>query len=363
MTITKERLEALLAGVLRSGSSSLHLCSGSAPWIRLTGRVVATGDEVLSAGDLEELAAELLFAEQIAALGRGGEIDVVWNAATGERFRLCGSRHEEGHSFVFRHVPKRTPDLRECELPESLAGFAAIESGLIVVAGPPASGKSVTVAAVLERLLRERPAHVMTLDRRIEFHQTSSTAWIHQREIGTHVESIAAGVRDAFASGVDVLAVGSVESIEDLRAVLDATEGGLLVIAAYEASSVVGAIAELSRMAPVDDRLDVRERLATSLRVVVGQSLVRRRNGLGRVPLLEVLVSNDAVARAIRRGRPESLHRLMANGAGLGMQTADMALSDLLRRNLISEEEATQHARESVRSDASAGRSPALRRR
>lgn len=343
-SMKRERLEELLAGLVRSGGTSLHLSAGNGPWVRLAGRAVPTGDTPTEATSLATLAGELLFADQLARIERGEEIDVVWASNAGVRFRVSALNHADGLGLVFRRLPDSAPRLADYELPELLSAFTAMRRGLVLVTGPFGSGKSTTLAAMVARIDEERAVNIVTLERRIEFVHACQNAVIHQREVGTHVATVADGVREAFLIGADVVMVGEIVSADDLRAVLEAAEGGMLVLAGFEASSIVSAVSELPRLAPSMERANLQVRFADSLRAIIGQTLIRRRHGRGKVPLLEILVRNEPVARAIRRGRAELLPGLMAEGLGLGMQTAEQGLRRLMQRHVISEEEVQQHA-------------------
>lgn len=343
-SMSRERLEELLAGLVRSGGTSLHLSAGNQPWVRVAGRAVPTGDEPTAPTALATLAGELLFADHLARIERGEEIDVVWASNAGVRFRVGALNHADGLGLVFRRLPEKAPELRDSELPELLGAFTALRRGLVLVTGPFGSGKSTTLAALVARIVEERAVNLVSLERRIEFVHACKNAVIHQREVGTHVATVAEGVREAFLIGADVLMVGEIASSEDLLATLDAAESGMLVLAGFESTSIASAVAELPKLVPPPERTNFLVRLADALRAMIGQTLIRRRNGRGKVPLLEILVRNEPVARAIRRGRAELLEGLMAEGLGLGMQTAELGLRRLLQRHVIAEDEVAQHA-------------------
>lgn len=342
--LDRDRLEQMLAGLARSGGTSLHVSAGNRPWIRLGGSAVATDDPPVDGEELRSLAGELLFADQITRAERGEEVEVVWSSANAGRFRVSALSHADGLGLVFRLLPERAPSFEECELPEVLAAFTMMRSGLVLITGPFGSGKSTTMAGIVARIETERAVNVVTIERRIDLVHGSGRTLIHQREVGTHVESVASAVRDAFLQGADAIAVGEIGSAADLLAVIEAAESGLLVLATFEASGIAGAIADLPRLCPPGERASIRDRLAAVTSAVVGQTLIRRRHGRGRVPLLEILFQNERVERAIRRGKVELLERIMDEGAGVGMQTVDLGIRRLLQRHAISEDEALQHA-------------------
>jgi twitching motility protein PilT len=343
-SIDRGRLEELLSGLCRAGGMALHLRPGRPPWIRLEGKLVDVGGDPISVPDLDDLLREFLFADHRLRLDRGEEVEVLFASQGGDRFRTAVLPTEDGTHLVFRRVPDRPPTFAEAGLPEMLVTVADLGTGLCVMTGFHGSGKRSTLAAIVDRINAERPVHLVSIERHIEFVHRAQRALVHQRELGTHVASVAEGIRQAQEQGADVLAVGDLESAADLDAVLGAVERGMLVLCSFEASCVVGAVADLQRLVPADERPRLRHRLAAALRVIVAQTLVRRRHGRGRVPLLEILVRDEAVVRAIRRGRQDLLPELMMRGRGLGMQTVDMALRALLEQHQISADEAAWHA-------------------
>ena len=246
--------------------------------------------------------------------------------------------------MVFRRVPSQIPTFGDLELPELLGSFVGFRSGLILLTGFMGSGKSSTLASMVERINNERPVHIVCVENSIEFIHQSKVALIHQREVGTHIETVAEGVSHAYHQGAEVIAVNTLTDYEGFLSVLDAVERGSLVLCAFSASGVVAGTADLFRMFPAAERSRVRHRFAQALRVMMSQTLIKRRHGNSRVPLLEIMIRNKAVSRAIRHGTLEDLNDIMVRGRGLGMQTTDMALRSLLNRHLITAEEAAYHA-------------------
>lgn len=340
----RSHLEELLAGLVRSGGTTLHLITDQPPSLRIKGALVAAADTPMSGQVIGDLARDLLFADHRARLEQGEVVDVLYSSHAGLRFRTTVIPQLSGLSMVFRRVPDTVPSLRELELPELLSSLVGFRSGLVLTTGFFGSGKSTTLAAMVGRLNQERPVHVVTIEDPIEYIHQPAMALVHQRELGTHVATIEEGVAEATRLGAEVIAIGELRDWPGLRAAIHAAERGSLVLATFTASCVVGAIAELLRLVPGDERLRVRYRFVQVLRAIVSQTLIRKRHSQGRIPLLEILVKNENVAKAIRRGRLQLLPELMARGRGLGMQTNDMALRALLNRHLITTEEAAYHA-------------------
>ncbi len=338
-------LDDMLASLVRCGGTTLHLAPGQAPYMRVCGKLVTADDQApLDAETITELTREFLFGDQFARLDAGDEVGVLYACESGIRFRATIRRQTGGLGLVFRRVPDRIPTIAELELPSLLEGFCLLRRGLVLVTGFRGAGKSTTLSALVDQVNEERAVHLVAIEPQIEFVHQPKRSIVHQREVGTHVASVAAGVREASEQGAEVVAVGDLSDGDALHAVLDAVERGALVLAVCESSGVAGAMAELPRLVGREERSRVRHRLADALRAVIAQALIPRRHATGRVPLLEILVRSESAARAIRRGRPELLHDVMLHGRGVGMQTIDTALRCLLNRHRITVEEAAHHA-------------------
>lgn len=346
MSLDRPRLEELLSGSSRSGASSLHLHAGLQPWMRLKDAVVPLSDEEIpTAALLDSLARELLFADQREQVAAGHSVDLLYTSQEGERFRTTVTRGVAGLGIVFTAVPERSPAGDGLGLPGVLTELVGLRRrGLLLMTGFVGSGRRSTLATLVEEIVRHRSAHVVHIERQVSNVYRPQNALVHHREVGVHVASIAAGVRDAAVQGVDVLAVGELETLADVRSVLDATERGMLVLATCEARSVPSALQQLAELAPPMEQALLRERLADALIGAVGQCLLRRRHGDGRVPVFEVLVRNLEAAEQIRSAKFQRLHEIMAEGQGLGMCTIDGSLRDLLLRHQITVEEACLHA-------------------
>jgi len=340
----KNDLEDLLATMVRSGATSLHLHPGCTPWVRVQGNIVASRFAAPTAAAIEELCRDFLFADHRERLRRHGEVEVLYAARSRVRFRVTVMMQEAGYGVVFRRVSNEAPTFEGLNLPELLSGFTTFESGLVLVAGFFGSGKSTTVAAMVERINREAARHLVTVEDPIEFLFPHEKALLHQREVGTHVDEPASGVQQAVRQGAEIVMVGEIRDWQTLDACLDAAEQGCLVLSTVDASSVVGALNRLVAQYPMERRGRARARIAKALRVLVGQMLLQRAHQKGRVPLLEILINNRSVRRAIRTGDLSGIQDIMRSGRGLGMQTVDGALRNLLSRHLITWEEALFHA-------------------
>ena len=340
----KTVLEDLLADMVQSGATTLHLLAGRPPCMRIHGKFVQHSDTPLDLQSLEELTRDFLFEDHRNRLMEWGGVDVLYASRSAVRFRTSVMRQDDGLGLLFRRLPVEIPDFEELSIPELFNCFSNFHNGLVVVTGFHGSGKSTSLAALVERLNRESACHIVTVEDPIEFIYGQGEALIHQREVGAHVQTFAEGIRQAARQGAEVIAVSELNSYESLLAMLEASERGCLILTTFDASSVVGACTEIMSLAPADDRPAVRVRLAHSLRAMVSQILLKRSGGKGRIPLFEVLINNAMVTRAIRAANFQDLPKIMRRSRGLGMQTADTGLRSLLSRRLIDEDEALYYA-------------------
>lgn len=341
--IAKE-LEQMLTAMTRVGASSLHLIPGRSPCIRVQRQFVQSEHPPISGADVDDVLRDLLFQDHRQRLQQQGEVEVLYVARSGQRFRTIVMRQESGTAMLFRPVPGRPPQLSELDLPPQLESFAQLREGLVVIGGSFGSGRSTTLAALVDRLNQDTTRHIVTFEDPIEYLHEQSQALLHQREIGVHVGATATGVRQAVRLGADVVVVGDVEDGDTLLAALDAVESGCLVLAGFAASSVVGACVDLPLLVPADAQERTRRRFAAAMRAVAVQTLLPSAHRQGRVPMVEILMSNAAARHAIAAGEHAQLPAIMGRCRGLGMQNVDAALRWLLARHLISPEEAAQHA-------------------
>jgi twitching motility protein PilT len=311
--------------------------------VRVQRRFVNSEKPPITVADVEELMRDILFVDHRVTLRDKGQVDVLYVARTGQRFRTTVALQGEGPAVLMRPVPENPPELKDLDLPPQISTFTQYRSGLVMVTGFFGSGKSSTLAALVNHLNHESGRHVITVEDPIEFVHPIGTALLHQREVGVHVKTAAEGVDQAAGVGAEVIAVSDLADPATLEAALNAVESGMLVIAAMESSSVVGLFSDMLGLVAAEARPRLRTRLAVGLRAVVAQTLVPRVHGKGRVPLVEVLINNAAVRTAIRAGQFQDLNGIMQRNRGLGMQNADGALRSLRSRHLVGHEEVVQH--------------------
>jgi len=340
----KAALETLLTGMAKSNATTLHLVAGHKPWVRTATKLVPCSGPELTNESLEELSNEFLFDDHRQQLAIGEEVQVLYSSQTCVRFRTVVMRQAQGLSMVFRRIPHKIPTIADLGLPPLAGSFVEFRSGLVLLTGFWGSGKSWTLAALVDHINQNWQHHIVTIESPIEFIHESAKSMVHQREVGPHVDSFARGVRDACRHDARVIIVSEVSDYETLDACLDAAERGFLVLTTFHATSVVSGLTELMSLCRSEDRPRMRLRLSSVLRVMMSQHLLNKAGDNGRVPLVEILINNQTVGRAIRSGQFRDLPEAMQKGRGLGMQTSDMALRSLLLKDAISQEEALYHA-------------------
>ncbi len=337
MLTIMSQLEALLSHLNEVRGSDLHLKPGTVPHVRVDGQLRETPFPPLAPGDVEALAAEILDPGRQAALEAAGETGSGLSVAGIGRFRVAVHRQRGSMAMVVRRVPPEIPQLEELGLPIQVERWAEEDRGLVLVTGPPGSGKTTTVAALIDRINRTRACHIVTIEDPIEVLHADVQALVTQREVGTDTSSYAEATRSALRQDADVIFVGELVDAATARAALTAAEVGHLVISTMRASGVADTITRLIDLFPVAEQDLARQSVVSVLRGVGSQRLLERADGKGRTAAVEVLVGTakvvDCIADAARVGE---LDRVLSDGQYHGMQTLDQALLELVRDGMVS---------------------------
>ncbi len=338
------RIDAFLELAVNQGGSDLHLVSGLAPRIRIHGQLHPVRFRELSPEDIISLLEEFMTSEQRDSLVRRCAVDFAYQSETAGRFRVNVYRHVSGLGAVLRIIREKVPALETLRLPDSVKHTLAAPKGLILVTGPTGSGKSTTLAAMVDHLNENRRGHIITIEDPIEYLHHYKKSVVTQREIGHHAPSFADALRSALREDPDVVLVGEMRDQETIALALTAAETGVTVLGTLHTNGAVRCVDRIVNVFPAKRQDQVRTMLADSLRLVVSQQLVRRADGSGRQVAAEVLVSTHAVSSMIRQGNTHKLSSALQSGARAGMQSLDAVLMDMVRREEISGEEAYEHA-------------------
>ena len=338
------RLHTFLELAVKQGGSDLHLVTGQLPCIRIAGVLHRVRFRELSLEDVEQILLEFMNEHQIAELNEKCAVDFAYEQPELGRFRVNVYRHVRGLAAALRVISPKVPTLEDLGLPAVIEQQAMQRKGLTLVTGPTGSGKSTTLAAIVDLLNANRRGHIITIEDPIEFVHPVKMGVVTQREVGTHAPSFAEALRNAVREDPDVILVGELRDLESIGLALTAAETGIQVLATLHTASACKTIDRIVNVFPGRRQDQIRAMLAESLRMVVSQRLVKASEGNKRFAVAEILINIHAAASMIRAGNSHKLESVIQAGGGLGMQSFDAVLKDLLRKKLIDPEEAHANA-------------------
>src|SRR5437879_2106021 len=329
-------IDDLLEQTVALGASDLHLTVGSPPVARVRGHLQPIeGIEPLGPEDTQQLVYRILSSEQQKHLEIDRQIDLAYDVPGVARFRVNIYFQRESLGGAFRQIPTEIKSLEELGLPASLHELTTKPRGLVLVTGPTGSGKSTTLAALIDEINRTRSDHILTIEDPVEFVHRHKRCIVNQREIGVDALSFSAGLRAALRQDPDVILVGEMRDLETIGTALTAAETGHLVFGTLHTQSAPSTIDRIIDVFAAEQQEQIRIQLAGALQGVVTQSLLPTADGHGRVAALEVLLPDDAVRNLIRRGQVEQIYSVMQTGTAKGMQTMEQSLADLVLRKVI----------------------------
>ena len=334
------RIDAFLQLGREQGCSDIHFTVGLPPLVRMDGDLTPLRYRELGGEEIWSLLLEILSPEQRELFQRSGSVDVSYAPEGLGRFRINACRQMRGLAAFCRVIPERTPRLEELGLPPVVSTLAELGSGLVLVTGSAGTGKTTTLAALLEQMNRTRNLTIITLEDPIEFLHPSASSLVVQREVGTHVGSFHEGLRSALRQDPDVILVGELRDQETISAAIEASETGHLVLGTLHARGAYQAIHRILDTFPAEAQGQVRHTLADNLRAVVSQELVRVADGRGRRAVTEILIVTHAVAQLIRESKTHQLPSTMATGRKHGMRLLDQELLILVQAGEIDPDDA-----------------------
>ncbi len=340
------RIDAFLQLGREQGCSDIHLTVGRPPLVRMDGELTPLKYRDLSAEEAEALLREILDDAQQAELAENGAVDLSYSAPESGRFRITVCRQRLGLSAICRVIPETIPALAELGLPPIVSRLAFLNSGLILVTGSTGTGKTTTLAAIIDEINRNRNVTIMTLEDPIEFMHTSRNALVMQREIGTHVNSFADGLQAALREDPNVILVGELRDPETIMLAIEASETGHLVLGTLHTRGAYQTVHRIVDAFPSEAQAQVRHTLADALKCVLSQDLVRVADGRGRRAVMEIMIMTPAVSQLIREGKTFQLPQHIGTGKRFGMQLMDQALLNLVRSGDIDPDEAFLRAKD-----------------
>lgn len=331
-------VDRLLASVREMGASDLHLSAGEPPLIRVGGKLERLKLKPLSAEQVRKSVLSTLDERQRGILKESGEVDYCYAIPEVGRYRANAFEQRLGLCATFRVIPNTPPTFADLRIPGRLTELLDYHQGIIVVSGPAGSGKSTTLAAIINLINETKPEHILTIEDPVEFVHPVKNSLVNQREVGGHTDSFARALRGALRQDPDVIVVGELRDADVTRMALSAAETGHLVIATMHTTSAVQTIDRLVTSFPPDEQQQVRMALSESLKYVISQQLIPRKDGKGRLAIFEVLKGTPSIGNLIRDNKTFQIPSMMQIGAHVGMQTVDMALVELYEANLVTAE-------------------------
>ena len=327
-------MQDLLREAADKGASDLHLSAGEPPLLRVHGDLVRIEHPAVTPEQVTELVNSIMSDAQRATFEAEHEVDFACELEGKGRFRVNVFVHSRGPGAVLRTIPTQIPALDTLHMPPVLKELCTRERGLVLVTGPTGSGKSTTLAAMVDVINQTWDAHILTIEDPIEFVHPPKRCLVNQREVGPHTNSFSNALRSALREDPDVILIGEMRDLETISLALTAAETGHLVFGTLHTSSAPKTIDRIIDVFPAGQQGQIRTMLSESLEAVVAQTLLKKKGG-GRVAACEVLIGTPAVRNLIREGKLHQITSMMQTGQRLGMQTLDMGLADLVKRGLI----------------------------
>ena len=333
-------ISELLAFSVKNKASDLHLPAGLPPMIRVHGDIRRINVPPLSNQEVRAMVYDIMSDAQRKGYEEHLEVDFSFELRDVARFRVNAFNQERGAGAVFRTIPSVVLTLEQLEAPKIFKDISDTPRGIVVVTGPTGSGKSTTLAAMVDYVNENQFGHILTIEDPIEFVHKSKKCLINQREVGPHTHGFAEALRSALREDPDVILVGEMRDLETIRLALTAAETGHLVFGTLHTSSAAKTIDRIIDVFPAAEKEMVRAMLSESLRAVISQTLLKRKDGGGRVAAHEIMLGTPAIRNLIREAKVAQMYSSIQTGQALGMQTLDQALVDLVRRNVVDSAEA-----------------------
>ncbi len=334
------KIDAFFQLMHEQGASDLHLVSGQQPAIRVRGELERVKYDILDNDGLKAMLYEIAPEHKVKQFEETGDVDFAYEIPSLARYRANFFEQKYGVGAVFREIPSQILTCEQLGLPPVIAKLASLPRGLVLVTGPTGSGKSTTLAAIIDQANRLRKDHIITVEDPIEFVHQSQSCIVNHREVGIHTQSFSAALRGALREDPDIILVGELRDLETISLAVEAASTGHLVFGTLHTTSAAKTVDRVIEVFPSSEQAQIRSTLADGLRAIVAQVLFKRVDKKGRCAALEILIANPAVRNLIRESKTFQLPSMMQTGKKYGMQLLDDAIMELFNKGWISADEA-----------------------
>ncbi len=334
------KIDAFFKLMHEQGASDLHLVAGQQPALRVDGEMERVKYDSLDNDQLKNMLYEIAPEEKVKTFEETGDVDFGYEIPGLARYRANFFNQKNGVGAVFREIPSVIATCEQLGLPPVIAKLATLPRGLVLVTGPTGSGKSTTLAAIIDVANRIRKDHIITVEDPIEFVHQSRSSIINHREIGLHTKSFSAALRGALREDPDIILVGELRDLETIALAVEAASTGHLVFATLHTSSAAKSVDRLVEVFPASEQAQIRSTLADGIRAIISQTLFKRIDRKGRAAALEILIATPAVRNLIRESKTHQLPSMMQTGKKYGMQLLDDSIMGLYNKGFISAEDA-----------------------
>lgn len=328
----------LVQYAVEKNASDLHITVGIPPMLRINGELIRINSKVLYSDDTEELVKQVLNEKQLKELNEKGQIDTSYSRPGVGRFRVNAYKQRGSYGMAIRVIPLVVPTIDELGLPPIIKDITRTKRGLILVTGPTGSGKSTTLAAMVNLINQEEKCHIITLEDPIEYLHKHNKSMVNQREIGTDSNSFSAALRAALRQDPDVILVGEMRDLDTISIALTAAETGHLVLSTLHTIGAAKTIDRIIDVFPPHQQQQIRIQLSTVIQAIISQQLVPKADGTGRVPAVEIMIATPAIRNLIREEKIHQIENAIQTGGKMGMKTMDKSLIDLYNKGVISKE-------------------------
>jgi len=334
------KIDAFFQLMHDQGASDLHLVSGQQPVIRIRGDMERIKFDVLNNDDLKAMLYEIAPEHKIKQFEETGDVDFAYEIPNLARYRANFFQQKFGVAAVFREIPSKIVTCQELGLPPVLPKLASLPRGLVLVTGPTGSGKSTTLAAIINEANRTRKDHIITIEDPIEFVHQSASCIVNHREVGLHTKTFTSALRGALREDPDIILVGELRDLETISLAVEAASTGHLVFGTLHTTSAAKTVDRIIEVFPSEEQMQIRSTLADGIRAVVSQVLFKRADKKGRCAALEILIANPAVRNLIRESKTFQIPSMIQTGKKYGMQMLDDAIMDLYNKGWITADDA-----------------------